>query len=102
MMKHTLHPFPKQQSISGDGVDVRIRNNEERTIFHKTENKSLELILAYGAEVNMVDSRGQTPLHTMIHRASKSVVGTIQLLLKNEANLATNMPIATHPFTWPH
>ncbi|KAJ6186966.1 hypothetical protein N7519_001874 [Penicillium mononematosum] len=52
------------------GADVRVRDGKDQTVLYRTDNKSLvELILAYGAEVNVVDIYGQTPLHAMTYRA---------------------------------
>lgn len=68
--------------------DWGIADSEGQTPLYKTDNKHLlKLILAHGAEVNMVDPYGQTPLHAMTYGASKTMVGAIQLLLDHGAAL---------------
>ncbi|OQE47046.1 hypothetical protein PENCOP_c001G02968 [Penicillium coprophilum] len=53
------------------GADVSARDDEKQTVINKTDDKSLvKLPLAHGAEVNLVDVYGQTPLHTMIYGAN--------------------------------
>ncbi|KAJ5162883.1 uncharacterized protein N7500_004713 [Penicillium coprophilum] len=70
------------------GADVSARDDEKQTAIYKTDSRSLvELLLAHGAEVNLVDAYGQTPLHTMIYGASPAMVETIKLVLSHGADL---------------
>ncbi|OQD66975.1 hypothetical protein PENPOL_c004G06475 [Penicillium polonicum] len=80
-----IHQSVKFLLSYGDGG---IADSEGKTPLYKTDNKDLvNLILAHGVEVNMVDSYGQTPLHAMTYGASKAMVGTIKLLLSHGANI---------------
>ncbi|KAJ5961046.1 uncharacterized protein N7479_008196 [Penicillium vulpinum] len=90
------------------GADLSIRDDEEQILLYKTDTKSLvELILDYGAGVNVVDSYGQTPLHTMVYGASRDKVETIKLLLDNGADLGaenadgnTSLHLASLTSSW--
>ncbi|CAI7615039.1 unnamed protein product [Penicillium glandicola] len=70
------------------GADVNIRDSEEQSLLHKTDNKDLMgLILSHGGEVNVVDAYGQTPLHTMVYGASNGITEAIEILLKHGADV---------------
>ncbi|OQE01756.1 hypothetical protein PENVUL_c041G06291 [Penicillium vulpinum] len=114
MMKHpdyeTHFSFVRKTAklLLSYGADLSIRDDEEQILLYKTDTKSLvELILDYGAGVNVVDSYGQTPLHTMVYGASRDKVETIKLLLDNGADLGaenadgnTSLHLASLTSSW--
>ncbi|KAJ5961045.1 uncharacterized protein N7479_008195 [Penicillium vulpinum] len=75
--------------LLGYRTDGKIGDSEQRGPLHQADNRGLvKLILAHGAEVNVVDSYSQMPLHTITYGASKATVETIKLLLKHGADIS--------------
>jgi ankyrin repeat protein len=62
------------------GAEGDIGDSEEPNPIYKIDNKHpVKPILAHGADINVLDSYGQTLLHAMTYGASKEMVGTVQL-----------------------
>ena len=57
----------------------------------------MEALLAKGADANMADERGETPLHKA---AALGLTPTVEALLVKGADLSANKAEACHPSTW--
>jgi len=76
------------------GADISVRRNT-KSILHLAadrwrtipgDDEKVELMIAYGADVNWVDCKGMTPLHLAAYHGN---LGIVQKLIANNASILT-------------
>ena len=78
----------KIRSLLESGVDINIRDKQERTPLHtaidKKKNQIVKLLLEKNADVNLIDNMGDTPMHLAVKTGQLKVV---ELLIEKGADV---------------
>ena len=78
----------KIRSLLESGVDINIRDKQERTPLHtaidQKKNQIVKLLLEKNADVNLIDNMGDTPMHLAVKTGQLKVV---ELLIEKGADV---------------
>ena len=78
----------KIRSLLESGVDINIRDKQERTPLHtaidQKKNQIVKLLLEKNADVNLIDKMGDTPMHLAVKTGQLKVV---ELLIEKGADV---------------
>ena len=82
----------------GADVNARNKNDSDRTpIFNATDVSIMQMLIANGAQVNLKDDYGWTPLHMVAPKAGRGDVACCEFLLSKNASIEATTRFGSTP-----